>query len=51
MNVEFDVGVVWSGTDNRAAVVASALRGAFPPVSFLAVCLVRAYNYVICKYT
>ena len=26
----------------RAALVASCLRGAFPPVDFLAVCLVRA---------
>lgn len=26
----------------RAALVANCLRGAFPPVDFLAVCLVRA---------
>ncbi len=30
------------GADLRAALVASCLRGAFPPVDFLAVCLVRA---------
>merc|ERR1719209_2920776 len=31
-----------AGADLRAALVASCLRGAFPPVDFLAVCLVRA---------
>ena len=30
------------GADLRAALVASCLRGAFPPVDFLAVCLVLA---------
>ena len=31
-----------AGADFRAALVANCLRGAFPPVDFLAVCLVRA---------
>jgi histone H3 len=31
-----------AGADLRAAFVASCLRGALPPVDFLAVCLVRA---------
>jgi hypothetical protein len=31
-----------AGADLRAAFVASCLRGAFAPVDFLAVCLVRA---------
>ena len=31
-----------AGADLRAALVASCLRGALPPVDFLAVCLVRA---------
>lgn len=30
------------GADLRAALVASCLRGAFPPVDLRAVCLVRA---------
>lgn len=35
----------------RAAFVASCLRGAFPPVDFLAVCLVRAIcNIELCKH-
>lgn len=32
----------------RAALVANCLRGAFPPVDFLAVCLVRAI-FQVCK--
>ena len=32
------------GADLRAAFVASCLRGAFPPVDFLAVCLVLAIS-------
>ena len=31
-----------AGADLRAALVASCLRGAFPPVDLRAVCLVRA---------
>merc|ERR1719234_4253 len=35
-----------AGADLRAALVASCLRGAFPPVDFRAVCLVRANTSV-----
>ena len=34
-----------AGADLRAALVASCLRGALPPVDFLAVCLVRAMAF------
>ena len=33
----------------RAALVASCLRGAFPPVDLRAVCLVRAMVSVLCE--
>jgi histone H3 len=33
-----------AGADLRAALVASCLRGALPPVDFLAVCFVRAIS-------
>jgi hypothetical protein len=36
------------GADFLAALVASALLGAFPPVDFLAVCFVRAMLCFVC---
>ena len=36
-----------AGADLRAALVASCFRGAFPPVDFRAVCLVRAMLTVV----
>lgn len=35
------------GADFRAALVASCLRGAFPPVDLRAVCLVLAIVYIL----
>jgi hypothetical protein len=37
-----------AGADLRAALVASCLRGALPPVDLRAVCLVRAMVVVVC---
>ena len=36
-----------AGPDLRAALVASCLRGALPPVDLRAVCLVRAMVYLV----
>jgi hypothetical protein len=43
----FELGVGYAGADFRAALDASCLRGALPPVDLRAVCLVRAMWYKV----
>jgi hypothetical protein len=42
IDVVVDVGV--DDDDDRCALMTKSFRGALPPVDFLSVCLVRAYN-------